>query len=86
MSKLKSKDAIAAHVASFPGVDPERKKQIADHLTALPANLHDPVHDVLVDDVPDDPESKFIVGCFEAPPALKPAGGSGEHPGLPPAA
>lgn len=85
MSKLLPKDQLAAHVDQFPGVPPERKRQIADHLSALPDHLHDPVHDVLVDDAPEEAEGKFIVGCFVAPPAPSVVR-SLEHGDLPPAA
>ena len=68
--KLKSEEAIAQHVIAFPGVEPARKKEIADHLTHLPEGHLPAVRAVLDRDDETDPEVHFVRGCFEElPPA-----------------
>ena len=70
--KLKTKEQLAAHITAFPGLTPERKAEIADHLVHLPDSHHDAVRTVLERE-DNDPETKFVRGCF-ADPATAPTG------------
>ena len=84
--KLKSADQIEEHVAAFEGVDPDRKRQLAEHLTHLP-ETHLPAVCSVLENNSSDPEVNFVRGCFDgAPTPTQPPQDGGEHPGLPNAA
>lgn len=90
MSQLLPKDQLEAHVTGFKGVPMERKRQLAEHLAALPDAHHAAVRNVLAEHC-EDGEDRFIRGCFgeavaDAAPTLKKAKAAAEHPDLPPAA